>query len=339
MGKLGRNDPCFCGSGKKYKKCHWGEPVPSDTSGSRLNETARPLVLKGVVSPMQSVPEDIARPSYAHGGRPTEKRARTCVKTPEEIVRMRKAGQVARTVLNHVLHAVKPGMSTDELDRIAHAKCIELGAYPSPLNYHGFPKSLCTSVNEVVCHGIPDDRLLVDGDIINCDVTVFIDGMHGDCSETVFVGKPDPEAIRLVSTTDDCMMRGIEAARVGATLNEIGKAITKLAHKERFSVVRDFAGHGIGSQFHQDPQIVHYPEPRQRQRIEANMTFTVEPMINEGSFHCQIWSDDWTASTTDGGRSAQFEHTILVTRSGYELLTGGEGPPYFKRQLAEWGLA
>ena len=338
MAKLGRNDPCFCGSGKKYKKCHWGEPVPDVTSSRSFQEIARPLVLKGTVSPMSIVPDHIEKPSYAVGGRPTEKRARTCVKSAEEIERMRTAGKVARTVLDHVLESVQPGMTTDELDQIAHKKCIELGAYPSPLNYHGFPKSLCTSVNEIVCHGIPDDRVLLEGDIINCDVTIYIGGMHGDCSETVFVGKPDAEAIRLVSTTYDCMMRGIEAACVGASLNEIGKAITKLAHKERFSVVRDFAGHGIGTQFHQDPQIVHYPEPRQRQRIEPNMTFTIEPMINEGDFHCKIWSDDWTASTSDAGRSAQFEHTILVTRSGYELLTGGDKLPYFKRQLEAWGL-
>ena len=251
---------------------------------------------------------------------------------------MRRAGRTARTVLDHVLSAVQPGMTTEELDIIAHTKAVELGAYPSPLNYHGFPKSLCTSVNEIICHGIPDDRVLVDGDIINCDVTVYIDGMHGDCSETVFVGRPDADAIRLVKTTYDCMMRGIEAARVGVTLNEIGKAITRIAHREGFSVVRDFAGHGIGSQFHQDPQIVHYPEARQRFRIVPNMTFTVEPMINEGDFRCKMWSDDWTASTVDGGRSAQFEHTILVTSDGFELLTGREGPPHFMSQLAAWGL-
>lgn len=338
MVKLGRNDPCFCGSGKKFKKCCWGKEIPP-ASVAPKPETRRPLVLKGTVSPMRTVPAHIARPSYADGGKPKEKRARTCVKNQEELVRMRRAGRTARTVLDHVLSSVRVGMTTEELDEIAHNKAVELGAYPSPLNYHGFPKSLCTSVNEIVCHGIPDDRVLLSGDIVNCDVTVYVDGMHGDCSETVFVDRPDPEAIRLVKTTYDCTMKGIAAAKVGATLNEIGKTITKIAHREGFSVVRDFAGHGIGSQFHQDPQIVHYPEPRQRFRIVPNMTFTVEPMINEGDYRCQIWSDDWTASTVDGGRSAQFEHTILVTKDGYELLTGGEGPPHFMRQLKAWGLS
>jgi len=290
-------------------------------------------IQKGVVSPMRSTPLEIPRPSYANTGTPTEARARNCIKNVEEIERMRHAGRTARIVLDTVLAAVEPGITTDALDVIAHEKAVELGAYPSPLNYHGFPKSLCTSVNEVICHGIPDDRVLKDGDIINCDVTVYIGGMHGDCSETVFVGKPDPQSRRLVETTYECTMRGIDAVKPGARLNDIGKAIAALARKRGFSVVRDFAGHGIGSQFHQDPQIVHYPDVRQRQVIEVGMTFTVEPMINVGTHRCVIWSDDWTAVTTDGKRSAQFEHTLLVTETGTELLTQGEGGPWFKRQL------
>ena len=247
---------------------------------------------------------------------------------------MRRACRVARTVLNTVLEAVRPGITTESLDVLAHDTAVSLGAYPSPLNYHGFPKSLCTSVNEVVCHGIPDDRILQSGDIINCDITVFIDGMHGDCSETVFVGKPDQTNIDLVQTTYDCLMSGIDAVKPGATLNEIGKAIARIAHPKGYSIVRDFAGHGIGSQFHQDPQIVHYPDIRQRQRIEVGMTFTIEPMINMGTHRCVIWPDDWTAVTSDGRRSAQFEHTILVHRDHNELLTGREGEPWFKQQLA-----
>jgi methionyl aminopeptidase len=340
MGRIGRNDPCWCGSGKKYKKCHIGQAPPvasgdASRTGSQAGVSKKGKIVKGYVSPMRAVPDHIIRPSYAETGKPQGARARTCVKTAEEIERMRRAGRVARTVLDTVLGAVKPGITTDSLDIIAHEKAIELGAYPSPLNYHNFPKSLCTSVNEVVCHGIPDDRVLLPGDIINCDVTIFIDGMHGDCSETVFVGKPDPQSIKLVETTYDCLMKGIEAVRPGETLNEIGKAISQIAQKRGFSIVRDFAGHGIGNQFHQDPQIVHYPDIRQRQRVEVGMTFTIEPMINVGTHRCLIWPDDWTAVTTDGGRSAQFEHTILVQPTGNELLTGGEGDPWFKRQIAQ----
>jgi methionyl aminopeptidase len=191
----------------------------------------------------------------------------------------------------------------------------------------------------VICHGIPDDRVLLEGDIINCDVTIFIDGMHGDCSETVFVGKPDPQSKKLVQTTYDCLMAGIGAVKVGARINEIGKAITAIAHKRGFSVVRDFAGHGIGAQFHMDPQILHYRDVRQRQRIEAGMTFTVEPMINVGTYRCEVWPDNWTAVSTDGKRSAQFEHTLLVKEDGVDLLTGVEGEPWFRRQLAEWSMS
>jgi methionyl aminopeptidase len=337
VGKIGRNDACWCGSGKKYKKCHWGQLPPGSVgtlgSANGVDGTKNP-VKKGIVSPVRLVPAHIIRPSYAEHGKPTERRATTSVKNVEELARMRVAGRAARQVLDTVLAAVEPGLTTDALDQIAHEKALELGAYPSPLNYHGFPKSLCTSVNEVICHGIPDDRLLLDGDIINCDVTVYIEGMHGDCSETVFVGQPDAQSRRLVETTYECTMQGIAAARAGMTLNEIGKAIAPIAQKEGFSIVRDFAGHGIGSQFHQDPQIVHYPDVRQRQKIVPGMTFTVEPMINVGSHRCVVWPDNWTAVTIDGLRSAQFEHTLVVTDSGYELLTGGDGEPWFKRQLA-----
>lgn len=336
MGRIGRNDPCWCGSGKKYKKCHIGQLPPAgvgSTANAAAGQTGK--VVKGQVSPRRPVPAEIIAPSYAISGTPQGARARSCVKTADEIERMRRAGRVAREVLDTVLAAVRPGITTDSLDVLAHDTAVAKGAYPSPLNYHGFPKSLCTSVNEVVCHGIPDDRVLLEGDIINCDVTVFFDGMHGDCSETVFVGQPDRASIDLVQTTYECMMQGINAVKPGATLNEIGKAIARVAKPKGYSIVRDFAGHGIGNQFHQDPQIVHYPDIRQRQKVEVGMTFTVEPMINLGTHRCIIWPDDWTAVTSDGRRSAQFEHTILVHENHNELLTGGEGEPWFKRQLAQ----
>jgi methionyl aminopeptidase len=291
-------------------------------------------VQKGRVSPMRAVPDHIIRPPYAGTGSPTAPRSRSCVKTAEEIDRMRVAGRLAREVLDTVLGAVRPGMTTEELDIIAHEATVARDAYPSPLNYHGFPKSLCTSVNEVICHGIPDDRVLSDGDIINCDVTIYFDGMHGDCSETVFVGRSDAQSRKLVQTTYDCLIAGIGAVTVGARLNDIGKAITALAHQGGFSVVRDFAGHGIGAQFHMEPQILHYREVRMRQRVETGMTFTIEPMINVGTYRCHVWPDNWTAVTVDGKRSAQFEHTLLVTEDGVEVLTAGTGEPWFRRQLA-----
>lgn len=308
--------------------------MPASAAPQPAIDQATDRVTKGKVSPMRAVPDHIIRPSYAATGSPTGPRSRSCVKTAEEIERMRVAGRLAREVLDCVLGAVRPGMSTEELDIIAHEATLARDAYPSPLNYHGFPKSLCTSVNEVICHGIPDDGVLSEGDIINCDVTIYFDGMHGDCSETVFVGQPDPQSKKLVQTTYDCLLAGIDAVAVGARLNEIGKAITAVAHKRGFSVVRDFAGHGIGAQFHMDPQVLHYRDMRARQRIEPGMTFTIEPMINVGTYLCHVWPDNWTAVTADGKRSAQFEHTLLVTEEGVELLTLGTGEPWFQRQLS-----
>ncbi|MCA9539835.1 MAG: methionyl aminopeptidase [Myxococcales bacterium] len=348
MNAPGRNDPCWCGSGKKYKRCHLGVAPPPEATAAPVIKAAPAIVAappvsqsvrKGIVSPMRSVPAHIARPSYAATGRPTEPRARDCLKTtPEEIERMRYACKIARQVLDRTLAAVAPGVTTEQLDIVAHEANIELGAYPSTLNYHFYPKSICTSVNEVVCHGIPDDRALQEGDIVNLDITVFIDGMHGDCSETAFVGKPDPQSRRLVETTYECMMAGIDAVKPGERLNEIGKAITAVAHRKGFSVVEQFAGHGIGEQFHMDPQILHYRDFRQRRRFAPGMTFTVEPMINIGTPKCVIWPDNWTAVTADGKRSAQFEHTLLVTEDGVDILTVGADGPYFRKQLAALGL-
>lgn len=276
------------------------------------------------------VPPHIARPSYAESGVPPMRMGIT-INPPERVERMRAACRVAREVLDAVLAAVAPGVTTDALDVLAHARTLALGAYPSPLNYGAFPKSLCASVNDVVCHGIPSDRILLDGDVINCDVTVFIGGVHGDCSETVFVGTPDASARRLVSTTYDCLEAGIAAVRPGRPVYEIGRAIAALAHARGFSVVEAFAGHGIGEHFHMDPTVPHYYDPSAADLIRAGMTFTVEPMLNEGSPDCSVLADGWTAVTIDGGRSAQFEHTLLVTDDGAERLTAGDGPPWFQR--------
>jgi methionyl aminopeptidase len=234
---------------------------------------------------------------------------------------MRVAGALAAEVLIEVGRAVEPGITTDRLDAIGHAATIAQGAYPSPLNYRGFPKSLCTSVNEVICHGIPDSRKLDDGDIVNVDITVYIGGVHGDTNATVLVGDVDRESRRLVDETRTCLMKGIEAVRPGEPVNVIGRAIQTHAERHGLGVVREFIGHGIGEQFHSGLQIPHYYEPSATTVIEAGMTFTIEPMITLGDPSLYLWDDDWTAVTRDGSRSAQFEHTLVVRADGAEILT------------------
>jgi len=332
MKLLKRNEPCWCKSGKKYKKCHLrsdekGETAPPDGIRKRGR---KPTVIAGVTSPRRQVPAGIIAPEYAETGTPRERKSSCRKKNEDEIVRMRRAGSVAREVLDAVLAAVKPGITTDALDDIAHQISISLGAYPSPLNYMGFPKSLCTSVNEVVVHGIPDSRILQEGDIINCDVTVFVDGMHGDCSETVLVGEVSKEARRLVQVTWECLLKGIDVVHPGQQLNEIGRVIEDHASKYGYGVVRQFTGHGIGETFHMAPYIAHFYEPANKVVIEEGMTFTIEPMINGGSPNCTMWSDNWTAVTADLALSAQFEHTVLVTGNGSEILTGGRQPWFLK---------
>ena len=290
----------------------------------------RPTVAAGIISPSRAVPSHIDRPEYASSGVLAPYNL-SCVKhTADQRERMRKAGKLARQVLDKVLAAVRPGVTTDELDQIAHQHIIALGAYPSPLNYMGFPKSICTSVNEIVVHGIPDDRMLVEGDIINCDVTVYAYGMHGDCSETIFVGEVDAEAKKLVQVTWECLLRAIDVVRPGMKLNAIGLAIEAHARQNGFSIVREFTGHGIGENFHMVPYVAHFYEPENAMLIEEGMTFTIEPMINAGSAECIIWPDKWTAVTVDLNRSAQFEHTLLVTADGVEILTGGREPWFLR---------
>ena len=292
---------------------------------------------------LRPVPEHIPRPDYAQPGAKgipknytrdafgRKKVYRNFMKG-DDLKRMRKACAAAREVLEEVLAAVKPGVSTEELDMIAHNACIAKGGYPSPLGYRGFPKSLCTSINEVICHGIPDPkRILEDGDIINCDVTLYLDGMHGDCSETVFVGTPSKEAQDLVDFTYRSLMSAIEVVRPGKKLNEIGKLIGMMAKKAGYGVVRDFSGHGIGPIFHMPPHVVHYYERSNFAQIKEGMTFTIEPMINIGEFYADTLDDGWTALTLDRTLSAQFEHTIYVGKKKAEILTMGE--PVYQKQL------
>ncbi len=270
---------------------------------------------------MRPVPGRINRPSYADTGVPV-RTDENPVKSPEKIERMRRSGKAARRVLQQVSAAIAPGVTTEELDIIAHEACIAEGAYPSPLNYNGFPKAICTSINEVICHGIPDSRPLLDGDIVNCDITVFLEGVHGDHSETMLVGEVDAAGRKLVSVTRDCLMKGIAAVQVGGQVRDIGKAIQTHAEANGYEVVREFIGHGIGETFHMEPSIPHYYDPGAKRVFEPGMTFTIEPMITVGHWRAApIWNDGWTATTADYKRTAQFEHTLLVRDDGVEILT------------------
>jgi len=212
-------------------------------------------------------------------------------------------------------------VTTDELDAVAHAAYIAEGGYPSPLGYRGFPKGICTSVNEVVAHGIPDSRPLRDGDIVNCDITIFLEGMHGDCSATFEVGTVAPEVQQLVDVTRQALAAGVAAVRPGGRLRDVGRAIQAVAHAHRYGIVRELVGHGIGEEFHSAPYVHHYDEPRDRTRLRPGMVFTVEPMLTLGEPDVVQWDDGWTIVTLDGSPSAQFEHTVLVTESGVEILT------------------
>ncbi len=244
------------------------------------------------------------------------------IKTPQEIEAMRTAGRLAAEVLEMVAPHVRAGVTTNELDRICHEYITTTQrAVPAPLNYRGFPKSICTSINHVVCHGIPSDRALKEGDIINIDVTVIKDGYHGDTSKMFVVGEPSIRARRLIDVTYECMRIGIEMVRPGARLGDIGAAIQRHAEAHHFSVVREYCGHGIGRQFHEEPQVLHYGTPGTGLRLEEGMTFTIEPMINAGKRHVTLLPDGWTVVTRDRSLSAQWEHTVLVTRGGYEVLT------------------
>lgn len=244
------------------------------------------------------------------------------IKTPSEIEKMRVAGKLAAEVLEMIEPYVVPGISTDELNQLCHEYIVDVQqAIPAPLNYHGFPKSICTSINQQVCHGIPSDKKLKNGDIINIDITVIKDEYHGDTSKMFCVGEASPHAKRLVKITQEALYRDIEQVKPGATLGDIGHAIQKFAESNRYSVVREFCGHGIGKKFHEEPQVLHYGKPGEGIALEAGMIITIEPMLNLGKRHVKVLADGWTAITKDRSLSAQWEHTILVTDTGHEILT------------------
>ena len=244
------------------------------------------------------------------------------IKNREEIEKMRVAGRLAAQVLDMIEGEVKAGVTTDQLNSICHDFIVnEQNAIPAPLNYQGFPKSICTSVNHVICHGIPSDKVLKDGEIVNIDITVIKDEFHGDTSRMFYVGKPSIRALRVCETSLECMLKGIELVRPGIQLGDIGHVIQQHAESNGFSVVREYCGHGIGRVFHEEPQVLHYGKPGTGLEIKTGMTFTIEPMINIGKKETRLLNDNWTVVTKDKSLSAQWEHTILVTDNGYEILT------------------
>ena len=277
-------------------------------------------LVPGVLSPVLPVPETIERPEYVGQPRPARYTGPE-VKDADTIERMRVAGRLAAQALAEVGRQVAPGVTTDALDRVGHEFLCDHGAYPSTLGYKGFPKSLCTSVNEVICHGIPDTTVLTDGDIVNIDITAYIGGVHGDTDATFLVGEVDEESRQLVERTHEAMMRAIKAVAPGRPVSVIGRVIESYARRFGYGVVRDFTGHGIGTSFHSGLVIPHYDDPSYDMVLSAGMTFTIEPMLNLGTADWDMWDDGWTVVTRDRKRSAQFEHTILVTEDGSEILT------------------
>ena len=285
--KVGRNDPCPCGSGRKYKKCC-------------LEKTNTPKVN--------------LHTSYAQ-------KYNIRLKKKEDIDGIRDAGRLVLETLDLVEAMIRPGLVTDEINTLVHEFTVKNGAKPAPLNYRGFPKSVCVSVNEVICHGIPGDRVLRDGDIVNVDVTSILKGYYADANKTFFVGEPDKDAQKISAVAKECLRLGRQQVRPGNKIGDIGWAIQRYAESQGCSVVREFVGHGVGFEFHEPPQIPHFGKKGQGTALVPGMVFTIEPMINLGNRHLEILDDDWTAVTKDGSLSGQFEQTILVTENGFESLT------------------
>lgn len=279
------------------------------------------LLTPGTPTPIRTVPNHIERPEYVWKDTVQEAMGEPFVQTPEVIEKMREASKIAANALAEAGKAVMPGVTTDEIDRVAHEYMCDHGAYPSTLGYRGFPKSCCVSLNEIVCHGIPDSTVIEDGDIVNIDVTAYKNGVHGDTNATFLAGNVSEEHRLLVERTKEATMRGIRAAKPGREINVIGRVIEVYAKRFGYNVVRDFTGHGIGTTFHNGLVVMHYDAPEYTDILEPGMTLTVEPMINLGALPYDIWDDGWTVANRDGKFTAQFEHTIVITEDGNEILT------------------
>lgn len=279
------------------------------------------LLTPGTPTPIRTVPNHIERPEYVWKDTVQEAMGEPFVQTPEVIEKMREASKIAANALAEAGKAVTPGVTTDEIDRVAHEYMCDHGAYPSTLGYRDFPKSCCVSLNEIVCHGIPDSTVIEDGDIVNIDVTAYKNGVHGDTNATFLAGNVSEEHRLLVERTKEAMMRGIRAAKPGREINVIGRVVEVYAKRFGYNVVRDFTGHGIGTTFHNGLVVMHYDAPEYTDILEPGMTLTVEPMINLGALPYDIWDDGWTVANRDGKFTAQFEHTIVITEDGNEILT------------------
>jgi methionyl aminopeptidase len=278
-------------------------------------------LIPGRISPKLDVPASIPRPEYVGKAVPS-KFTGSNLKTPEQIEKIRHSGKIAAQAIELVGQNAKPGITTDELDKIAHKFLIDNGAYPSTLGYRGYPKSICSSLNEVICHGIPDDTVLEDGDILNIDITAYIDGFHGDSNQTFLVGEVKPEIADLVERTREALARGIAVVAPGRSVNLIGRAIESYAKRFNYGVVRDFTGHGIGEAFHSGLIIPHYDSaPKYSDEMQVGMVFTIEPMLTLGTYQWDMWADGWTVVTKDKSITAQFEHTLVVTETGADILT------------------
>lgn len=281
----------------------------------------RGLLEPGKPTPIRTVPEDIERPEYAWKDEVQENVGEPFVQTPETIEKMREASKIAANALAVAGAAVRPGVTTDEIDRVAHEYMLDHGAYPSTLGYRGYPKSCCVSLNEIVCHGIPDTTVIEEGDIVNIDVTAYKNGVHGDTNATFLAGEVEKRHRELVERTYAATMRGIKAAKLGREINVIGRVIESYAKRFGYNVVSDFTGHGVGPTFHNGLVVLHFDSDTYRDVLTPGMTLTVEPMINLGALPYRIWDDGWTVQNLDGEYTAQFEHTILITESGNEILT------------------
>ena len=278
-------------------------------------------LIPGRISPKLDVPASITRPEYVGKTMPA-KFTGSNIKTQEQIEKIRHSGKIAAQAIELVGQHAKPGITTDELDKIAHKFLIDNGAYPSTLGYRGYPKSICSSLNEVICHGIPDDTVLEDGDILNIDITAYIDGFHGDSNQTFLVGEVKPEVSELVERTREALARGIAVVAPGRSVNLIGRAIESYAKRFNYGVVRDFTGHGIGEAFHSGLIIPHYDSaPMYSDEMQVGMVFTIEPMLTLGTHQWEMWADGWTVVTKDKSITAQFEHTLVVTETGADILT------------------